>query len=74
MPDDKIEEGIKKTKGNYKAVVDRTEAIKEAIKRLIIARSEATGNAIEQERINAKLTKLYALKYTALEQSVKGAI
>ena len=45
------------------------EAIKEAIKRLIIARSEATGNTIEQERINAKLTKLYALKYTALEQS-----
>ena len=27
-----IEEGIKKTKGNYKVVVDRTEAIKEAIK------------------------------------------
>ena len=45
------------------------EAIKEAIKRLIIARREATGDTIEQERINAKLTKLYALKYTALEQS-----
>ena len=29
---DKIEEGIKKTKGNYKVIVDRTEAIKEAIK------------------------------------------
>lgn len=29
---DEIEEGIKKTKGNYKIVVDRTEAIKEAIK------------------------------------------
>ena len=27
-----IEDGIKKTKGNYKVVVDRTEAIKEAIK------------------------------------------
>ena len=27
-----IEEGIKKTKGNYKVIVDRTEAIKEAIK------------------------------------------
>ena len=27
-----IEEGIKKTKGNYKAIVDRTEAITEAIK------------------------------------------
>ena len=26
-----IEEGIKKTKGNYKVVVDRTEAIKQAI-------------------------------------------
>ena len=29
---DQIEEGIKKTKGNYKVIVDRTEAIKEAIK------------------------------------------
>ena len=28
---DQIEEGIKKTKGNYKVVVDRTEAIKQAI-------------------------------------------
>ena len=27
-----IEEGIKKTKGNYKVVVDRVEAIKEAMK------------------------------------------
>ena len=45
------------------------EAIKEAIKRLITARNEATGNTAEQDRINAKLTKLYALKYTALEQS-----
>lgn len=44
------------------------QAIKEAIKRLIIARSEATGNTEEQNRINIKLTKLYNLKYTALEQ------
>ena len=29
---DQIEEGIKKTKGNYKVIVDRTEAIKESIK------------------------------------------
>ena len=29
---EQIEEGIKKTKGNYKVIVDRTEAIKEAIK------------------------------------------
>ena len=29
---DQIEEGIKKTKGNYKVIVDRTEAIREAIK------------------------------------------
>jgi len=29
---EQIEEGIKKTKGNYKAIVDRKEAIKEAIK------------------------------------------
>ena len=29
---DQIEEGIKKTKGNYKVIVDRIEAIKQAIK------------------------------------------
>ena len=29
---DQIEAGIKKTKGNYKVIVDRVEAIKEAIK------------------------------------------
>lgn len=29
---EQIEEGMKKTKGNYKVIVDRTEAIKEAIK------------------------------------------
>ena len=29
---DQIEAGMKKTKGNYKVVVDRVEAIKEAIK------------------------------------------
>ena len=29
---DQIEEGMKKTKGKYKTIVDRTEAIEEAIK------------------------------------------
>ncbi|MCI8654834.1 MAG: UDP-N-acetylmuramoyl-L-alanyl-D-glutamate--2,6-diaminopimelate ligase [Clostridia bacterium] len=51
-----IEEGIKKTKGNYKTVVDRREAIKEAIKMasksdmIILA---GKGHEVEQE-INGK--------------------
>ena len=44
------------------------EALKNAIAKLIIARAEAHGNEAEQARINAKLDKLYALKYTLLEQ------
>lgn len=44
------------------------EALKQAIARLIIARAEAHGNKAEQERINAKLGKLYELKRIALEQ------
>lgn len=44
------------------------EALQQAIARLIIARAEAHGNETEQARINAKLEKLYALKYTLLEQ------
>ena len=44
------------------------EALRQAIARLIIARAEAHGNEAEQARINAKLDKLYALKYTLLEQ------
>ena len=44
------------------------EALKNAIAKLIIARAEAHGNKTEQARINAKLDKLYALKYTLLEQ------
>lgn len=43
-------------------------AINEAIKRLIIKRREAHGNEEEQSRINKKLTKLYNIKYIALEQ------
>lgn len=38
------------------------QALTEAIARLIIKRREAHGNQQEQERINAKLTKLYELK------------
>ena len=45
------------------------EALKNAIAKLIVARREAHGNKAEQERINAKLEKLYALKYTLLEQA-----
>lgn len=48
------------------------QAIKEAIQRLIVARRDATGNVEEQERINVKLTKLYNLKYIALEQETKA--
>lgn len=48
------------------------EALKEAIRRLIIARAEAHGNEAEQARINAKLEKLYNLKYTMLEQASKA--
>ena len=44
------------------------EALKEAIKRLIIKRREAHGNKEEQERINEKLTKLYDIKFLALQQ------
>ena len=46
-------------------------AINEAIKRLIIKRREAHGNEEEQHRINNKLTKLYDIKYIALEQETK---
>ena len=44
------------------------EALKTAIANLLIARREAHGNEAEQTRINTKLEKLYALKYTLLEQ------
>ena len=53
---EQIEEGIKKTKGKYKVVVDRTEAIKEAIqmatKRDIIVLA-GKGHELYQE-INGK--------------------
>lgn len=45
------------------------EAVKEAIAKLITKRAEAHGNESEQSRINAKLDKLYNLKYLALEQA-----
>ena len=48
------------------------EALQQAIARLIIARAEAHGNKAEQARINAKLDKLYNLKYTMLEQTNKN--
>ena len=48
------------------------EALRNAIARLIIARAEAHGNEAEQTRINAKLDKLYNLKYTMLEQASKA--
>lgn len=44
------------------------DALTYAIARLIIARRNAHGNPQEQARINAKLTKLYDLKYLMLEQ------
>ena len=48
------------------------EALKNAIANLLVARREAHGNEAEQARINAKLDKLYNLKYTMLEQSAKA--
>lgn len=48
------------------------EALQQAIARLIIARREAHGDQAEQDRINKKLTKLYDLKYTMLEQQSKN--
>lgn len=48
------------------------EALQNAIARLIIARAEAHGNEAEQARLNAKLDKLYNLKYTMLEQAAKA--
>lgn len=47
------------------------EAIRAAIGRLIIARQAAHGNKEEQNRINAKLDKLYNLKYILLSQIKK---
>lgn len=44
------------------------EALQTAIANLLVARREAHGNEAEQARITAKLEKLYALKYTLLEQ------
>lgn len=47
------------------------EAIRAAIGRLILARAAAHGNKEEQNRINAKLDKLYNLKYILLSQIKK---
>lgn len=44
------------------------EALMNAIANLIIKRREAHNNIEEQERINAKLTKLYDLKRLMLSQ------
>ena len=48
------------------------ESLQQAIINLIVARREAHGNEAEQARINAKLDKLYNLKYTLLEQTNKN--
>ena len=48
------------------------EALKNAVPKLIVARRQAHGNEAEQARMNAKLDKLYNLKYTMLEQAVKA--
>jgi hypothetical protein len=44
------------------------EALMHAISNLIEKRRKAHGNDQEQARINAKLTKLYDLKYVMLAQ------
>lgn len=48
------------------------EALIEAIKRLMKKREEAHGNYEEQDRINAKLSKLYDLRVLMLQQKYKG--
>lgn len=48
------------------------EALQNAIANLLVARREAHGNEAEQARLNAKLEKLYNLKYTMLEQASKA--
>lgn len=48
------------------------EALREAIAKLITKRAEAHGNAEEQGRINAKLSKLYDIKALALEQASRN--
>lgn len=47
------------------------EAIRAAIGRLILARAAAHGDKEEQQRINAKLEKLYNIKYILLSQIKK---
>lgn len=58
-----------RVKGGFKMTI---EALKEAIARLIVKRAEANGNEAEQQRINAKLTKLYDIKALALEQASRN--
>ena len=57
---------------DYGEFIMTIEALKETIGRLLIARRNADGNQVEQDRITAKLTKLYDLKYTMLEQSANN--
>ena len=57
---------------DYGEFIMTIESLRDAIGRLLIARREADGNQVEQDRITAKLTKLYDLKYTMLEQQAKG--
>lgn len=47
------------------------DAVNEAIKRLVIKRRKAHGNQEEQQRINAKLDKLYDIKHIALVQEAE---
>lgn len=57
-----------RVKGGFKMTI---EALQEAIARLIKKRAEAHGDQAEQSRINAKLNKLYDIKYLALAQANK---
>ncbi len=44
------------------------EALKTAIANLVAKREKAHGDQAEQERLNAKLNKLYECKYLMLAQ------
>ena len=58
---------------DYGEFIMTIDALRETIGRLLIARREANGNQVEQDRITAKLTKLYDLKYTMLEQQANNS-
>ena len=52
----------------WRCIMHEFEALMDAIRRLTDARRKAHGNDKEQARINAKLDKLYDIKWTMIMQ------